>query len=303
MNLRSVCRRPLRRSRETSRPTRLSVHPRRLALEPLEDRRLLADFPLVPSGAAVSYHLPTVGDDPVAWTASDFDDSAWTDTMIVDGAGLVITEIDAGDTDWVEIQNVSDQAITTLDWFVVLNDATSANINDVNPVVWSLPAEVAAGNVRYTTDDDGDANYLGADIVWEADHGWAMIVDGGGNVVDFVVWGYTEAEIGLFDVSTDDFSNITLGDQWSGESAAMPLESWRDQNDGDDIGSPTHTGSHSYDSTTGTLTVQGGGSDIFGLADHFYYVHQPLIGDGEIITRVNSVENTSGWAKAGVMIR
>jgi regulation of enolase protein 1 (concanavalin A-like superfamily) len=45
------------------------------------------------------------------------------------------------------------------------------------------------------------------------------------------------------------------------------------------------------------------GSDIWGAADQFRYTYRPLVGDGQIIARVTSVEDTDGWAKAGVMIR
>ncbi|GCE12262.1 hypothetical protein [Tengunoibacter tsumagoiensis] len=68
-----------------------------------------------------------------------------------------------------------------------------------------------------------------------------------------------------------------------------------------DIGSVGQTGSASY--TNGTFTVVGSGSDIWGGNDGFRYVYQPLNGDGTIIAKVTGVQNTDGWAKAGVMIR
>src|SRR5205823_5621229 len=53
----------------------------------------------------------------------------------------------------------------------------------------------------------------------------------------------------------------------------------------------------------GTFTVAGAGADIWGTADAFQYVYQPLTGDGQIVARVASQQNTNAWAKAGVMIR
>src|SRR5438874_7453772 len=35
----------------------------------------------------------------------------------------------------------------------------------------------------------------------------------------------------------------------------------------------------------------------------FHYAYRPLDGDGEVVARVNAVENTNEHAKAGVMIR
>ena len=53
----------------------------------------------------------------------------------------------------------------------------------------------------------------------------------------------------------------------------------------------------------GVFTVTASGADIWGNSDQFHYVYQPLSGDGEIVARVASQENTHPWAKAGVMIR
>jgi hypothetical protein len=55
--------------------------------------------------------------------------------------------------------------------------------------------------------------------------------------------------------------------------------------------------------TSGTWTVQGGGGDIWDVADNFHYVWKSLATDGGVSTRVVSQTNTSPWAKAGVMLR
>ncbi len=68
-----------------------------------------------------------------------------------------------------------------------------------------------------------------------------------------------------------------------------------------DIGSPGVAGSGSF--TSGSFTVKGSGSDIWNATDAFNFVYQPLNGNAEIVARVNSVQNTDPWAKAGLMIR
>ena len=68
-----------------------------------------------------------------------------------------------------------------------------------------------------------------------------------------------------------------------------------------DIGSPAVGGSTTY--ASGTFTVNGAGADIWGTADQFHFAYQPLTGDGEIVARVASLQNTHAWAKAGVMMR
>ncbi|UCE47773.1 MAG: discoidin domain-containing protein, partial [Phycisphaerales bacterium] len=53
----------------------------------------------------------------------------------------------------------------------------------------------------------------------------------------------------------------------------------------------------------GTFTMTGSGTDIWGTADEFHFAYKTLTGQGSIIARVESIDNTDPWAKAGVMIR
>jgi hypothetical protein len=53
----------------------------------------------------------------------------------------------------------------------------------------------------------------------------------------------------------------------------------------------------------GTYTMTASGADITGPSDEFHYAYKILTGPGTIVARVESVENTNDWAKAGVMIR
>ncbi|GAA2292222.1 hypothetical protein GCM10009853_055070 [Glycomyces scopariae] len=69
----------------------------------------------------------------------------------------------------------------------------------------------------------------------------------------------------------------------------------------EDVGDPALAGSASFEGGTATLT--GGGDDIWGDADQFHFCHKALEGDGEIIARVVSLEDTNDWAKAGVMVK
>ena len=52
-----------------------------------------------------------------------------------------------------------------------------------------------------------------------------------------------------------------------------------------------------------SFTISAAGADIWGTADEFRFVYKSLNGDGSIIAKVDSLENTNTWAKAGVMIR
>ena len=68
-----------------------------------------------------------------------------------------------------------------------------------------------------------------------------------------------------------------------------------------DVGNPAVAGQASY--VAGTFTVAGAGVDIWDTTDQFRFVYQALNGDGSIVARVDSLQNTDPWAKAGVMIR
>jgi regulation of enolase protein 1 (concanavalin A-like superfamily) len=59
----------------------------------------------------------------------------------------------------------------------------------------------------------------------------------------------------------------------------------------------------SVDVSNGVTTMNGSGADIWGTADAFNFFYQGLLGDGQIIARVTSLQDTNPYAKAGVMIR
>jgi hypothetical protein len=68
-----------------------------------------------------------------------------------------------------------------------------------------------------------------------------------------------------------------------------------------DVGTVGLGGSASY--ASGVVTVRGAGADIWGTADGFQSVLQPVTGDAQIVVRVASMQNTNTFAKAGVMLR
>jgi len=71
-------------------------------------------------------------------------------------------------------------------------------------------------------------------------------------------------------------------------------------------GYPASVGSF-VEGPTGTYTMTGSGADIWAVngveADEFHFAYKMLSGAGTIVARIQSVDNTNGWAKAGVMIR
>ena len=67
-------------------------------------------------------------------------------------------------------------------------------------------------------------------------------------------------------------------------------------------GHPASTGSFA-EGPVGTYTMTGSGADIWDAADEFHFAYKALTGVGSIVAKVQSVDNTNNWAKAGVMIR
>jgi|GEM_PF-1336528 len=114
----------------------------------------------------------------------------------------------------------------------------------------------------------------------------------------FVWSGVSQGSYILTAKATDDDAAVTTS---AGVSITVNPPSLPSPWQNRDIGAVSSAGSASHDN--GTFTVNASGADIWGTADEFHLVHQPLTGDGEIRAHVNSLTNTNAWAKAGVMVR
>jgi Kelch motif protein/K319-like protein len=70
-----------------------------------------------------------------------------------------------------------------------------------------------------------------------------------------------------------------------------------------DIGSMGMSGNASTTDYSSSFSVGGSGVGAAGNADNFNYLYQPLKGDGQIIVRVATQDNTGSSAQAGIMVR
>lgn len=68
-----------------------------------------------------------------------------------------------------------------------------------------------------------------------------------------------------------------------------------------DIGEPALEGTAGY--LDGTFNILASGADVWGTSDQFHYIYQSWNEGVEITAKVSSIDNTDGWAKAGIMIR
>jgi regulation of enolase protein 1 (concanavalin A-like superfamily) len=57
------------------------------------------------------------------------------------------------------------------------------------------------------------------------------------------------------------------------------------------------------ETASGSILMNGIGTDIWGTADQFRYAYKSLTGNGSMTARVDSLVDSNAWAKAGVMIR
>ena len=83
----------------------------------------------------------------------------------------------------------------------------------------------------------------------------------------------------------------------SASLAGTPSSLWLTE----DIGAVGATGT--FNLSGSTFTIQGSGADIWNSSDEFRYAFQALSGDCSITAHVLNMQGTTGWAKAGVMIR
>ncbi|MCF8372902.1 MAG: right-handed parallel beta-helix repeat-containing protein [Bacteroidales bacterium] len=134
---------------------------------------------------------------------------------------LALTEFDLGDPDYIEIQNVTNSVIDATGWVVAVSETPYTDINTVNPNYWNLGV-IQPGQVLTKSDLASASNYWGSNLFWNPGTppsftGWAMIVDNLGNVVDFMSWGWTEAQIYGMNVTINGFP-IDMTTAWIGNS-------------------------------------------------------------------------------------
>lgn len=60
---------------------------------------------------------------------------------------------------------------------------------------------------------------------------------------------------------------------------------------------------YQYDAVADKHTVVGVGNDIWNTSDECIFVHKKFDGNGLIVARIDSVQNTHPWSKIGLMIR
>src|SRR5260370_1374741 len=176
-------------------------------------------------------------------------------------------------------------------WLLMLSLNTLALGQAVNqpPVVNAGPAQTielpSSANLSGSATDDGLPNPPGA-----LTYSWTMVSGPGTVTFSNSTASSTAAS---FSIAGPYTFHLTANDSALSGSADVavtvggPLPSpWVDQ----DVGAVGVSGSASY--VPGTFIENGSGADIWGTADAFHYVYQPLNGDGKIVARIATQQNT-----------
>ena len=181
------------------------------------------------SGASINWFANASGGSPIG-TGNTFTTPTLTATTTyyaepnVGGAGgsaspLLVTEMDPGGTDQLEIQNVSPLPLDVTGWKVYLGNSYTV-LNNVNTIVQTLSGIMNPGDTKIWTDATG-ANYWGNNILWNPGafpsfSGWAAIVDNNNVLKDVVVMNWPAANLAANQVTLGginyDFSTIWSGD-------------------------------------------------------------------------------------------
>ncbi len=155
-------------------------------------------------------------------------------------------------------------------------------------------------------DDFEDYNDYSPDIIYESWlDGWE--VEANGSVV-----GYAEPPTAEQDIvhggdqSMPLFYDNNMKYSEAGKTLSGPEKDWT--REGVETlslwfkGYPAYVGGF-VEEPAGTYKLSGSGIDIWGNSDQFHFAFREFTGAGSIIAKVESLDNTDPFAKAGVMIR
>ncbi len=177
--------------------------------------------------------------------------------------------------------------------FIVVDDFEDYNVGD-NEIWFSWHDGLGAGAIG--SPDFVPSNGTGSAVGDEttASYTEETIVHSGTQSMPYT---YDNNQQGLAKYSEAELT-LTYPRDWTEEGVAN-LSLWF-------RGYPVSTGSF-VEGPVGTYTMTASGADIWAVngveADEFHFAYKMLSGAGSMIAKVESVENTNVWAKAGVMIR
>jgi len=220
------------------------------------------------------------------------DGSSWTqvgsDTFTMGSTidvGLAVSSHVAGTNATATFDNVTVTSANPVPPSVALS-SPSNGATYTSPATISLAASASDSDGTVTkVDFYAGSTLLGTDTASPYTLTWSNVAPG-----NYTLTAVATDNDGL--TTTSSPVSVTV----SAPTSTLP-SGWNDA----DVGAVPLPGDASYSS--GTFTVTGSGSDVWGTSDQFHYAYTSMTGDGTIIARVASVQNVATWVKAGVMIR
>ena len=130
---------------------------------------------------------------------------------------VLITELDPGAPDFVEIQNVVDLPVDVTGWKLITN--SNYNTWAINTIEQTLTGTMNPGDLIYFTDNTQD-NYWGNNLMYNPGAGptftnFLLLLDATGNVMDFYCSGYDTSMISS-GVITCSAGSYNVSNMWNG---------------------------------------------------------------------------------------
>jgi len=242
----------------------------------LDGRVLVIGFATGSFASAAELFDPASGTFKVTGPTDD-SGAAGTATLLTDGTVLVVTPTFDIPPDDAELYDPGSQTFTHIGTTIGYHDFSAA-VRLGDGTVLITGGQLPGGNGSSATE-----LYLPATRIFSA----------AGNMI----------------VGRDFHTATLLGDGtvliagglsiWSPRQLTASAETYRPSTD---VGPVGLAGSATVDSN-GNWTVSGSGGDIWGTTDAFQFPHRTFGSAGSITVRVDSLQDTNAFAKAGVMIR
>jgi regulation of enolase protein 1 (concanavalin A-like superfamily) len=158
-------------------------------------------------------------------------------------------------------------------------------LNEEVDLQWNAVSNATSYNVKRSTANGGPYSTLTSVV------GSPVYADG--SVANNTTYYYVVSAVNSYGES----SNSAPANATPNAGLGNLPSPWQDA----DIGNVGLTGAAGYSS--GRFTIEGAGANIGSTNDAFNFTSQPWSGNGAIIARLKTQQNTSPWAQAGVMFR
>jgi hypothetical protein len=237
------------------------------------------------AGDEAAQHQVYFGDDAAAVAAADTSSSLYKGTQALDNTSFTPGTLEWNKTYWWRVDEVNDASADS-PWVGPVWSFTTADYLVVDDFE-SYNDEEDKGTRIYETWIDGYTDGLSGSIVGNLDPPFAeqTIVHSGKQAMPM------------------DYNNVNSPYFSEAYRQLAPLQDWT-ANGVTDLslwlrGQPIRFQKLAEDD----ILMSSTSGDVWDVVDHFRYVFKRLTGDGTIVAKVESMTNTAGWAKAGVMIR